>query len=99
MLNAFAKLGVKYDAVKEQVQMVFHMCSEHWDADVQQRGVEFNVLFEQENDIQKKVLSLNPPFTEEQQQTNPLLKKFAKGSRIKESKTTTNPTKSKINNF
>jgi len=64
MLNGFAKLGVKYDSLKEQVQMVFHMCSEHWDPDVQQRGVEFNILFEEEIDIQKKVLSLNPPFTE-----------------------------------
>jgi AP-2 complex subunit alpha len=39
MLNAFAKLGVKYESLKEQVQMIFMMCSEHWDPDVQQRGV------------------------------------------------------------
>ena len=47
MLNAFAKLGVKYDVLREQVQMVCHMSSEHWDPDVQQRGVEFIALFGQ----------------------------------------------------
>ena len=64
MLNAFAKLGVKYDALREQVQMVCHMSSEHWDPDVQQRGVEFIALFNQDEAIQKKVLSANPAFTE-----------------------------------
>ena len=48
MLNTFAKLGVKYDSLREQVQMVCHMSSEHWDPDVQQRGVEFIALFNQE---------------------------------------------------
>lgn len=33
------------------------------------------------SEIQKKVLSMNPAFTEEQQLSNPLLKKFAKGAR------------------
>ena len=33
MLNAFAKLAVKYEELKSEVQMVCHMCSEHWDPD------------------------------------------------------------------
>jgi hypothetical protein len=42
-------------------------------------------LFAQEQGIQGKVVSVNPVFTEEQQQSNPLLKKFAKsGKRGKE---------------
>jgi AP-2 complex subunit alpha len=39
MLNAFAKLAVKYEDLKSEVQMVCHLCSEHWDPDVQQRGI------------------------------------------------------------
>lgn len=38
-------------------------------------------LFSQEAAIQTKVVSQNPVFTEEQQQSNPLLKKFAKSGR------------------
>jgi AP-2 complex subunit alpha len=39
MLNALSKLAVKYDVLKEEVQMICHLCTEHWDPDVQQRGV------------------------------------------------------------
>jgi hypothetical protein len=39
------------------------------------------VLLENNSSIQKKILSLNPAFTEEQQQSNPLLRKFAKGAK------------------
>lgn len=39
ILNAFAKLAVKYEEVKSSVQLIFHLCSEHWDPDVQQRGL------------------------------------------------------------
>lgn len=80
MLNAFAKLAVKYEDLKSEVQMVCHLCSEHWDPDVQQRGIEYIALFDENEEIQKKVLSQNPVFTEEQQQANPLLKKFSKKS-------------------
>lgn len=81
MLNAFSKLAIKYDTLKDEVQMLCHMCSEHWNADVQQRGVEFLALFNQDINLQAKVVSLNPVFTEEQQASNPLLKKFAKKSK------------------
>lgn len=39
MLNAFMKLATKYSVLKEQVEMLCHMSSGHWDPDVQQRGV------------------------------------------------------------
>ena len=61
--------------------MVLHMCSEHWDPDVQQRGIEFLGVLGLENQLQTKVMANNPAFTEEQQQSNPLIKKFAKSGR------------------
>ena len=39
MLNSFVKLASKYPELKEQVEMICHLSSGHWDADVQQRGV------------------------------------------------------------
>ena len=98
MLNALAKLGVKYEPLREQVMMAFHMSSEHWDPDVQQRGIEFKTLFAEDIAITKKVLAQNPAYTEEQEQSNPLLKKFTKSSRSTKSSTTSSSTvkKSKI---
>ncbi len=64
--------------------MLCHLCSEHWNPDVQQRGVEFLALFSQEHSIQVKVVSANPVFTEEQQQSNPLVKKFVKNGKMKD---------------
>jgi AP-2 complex subunit alpha len=61
--------------------MICHMSSEHWNPDVQQRGVEFLALFGLEAGIQSRVIATNPVFTEEQQQSNPLLKKFSKGAK------------------
>jgi hypothetical protein len=99
MLNALSKLAVKYDSLREEVQMICHLCTEHWDPDVQQRGVEFLALFAQDPATQNKVVALNPAFTEEQQQANPLLKKFAKGGRRgKEMETAASTVKSAIKN-
>jgi AP-2 complex subunit alpha len=39
MLNSFVKLASKYPELKEQVEMICHLSSGHWDPDVQQRGV------------------------------------------------------------
>lgn len=39
MLSALAKLAVKFEPLREEVQMICHLCTEHWDPDVQQRGV------------------------------------------------------------
>ncbi len=96
MLNAFAKLAVKYEDLKSEVQMVCHLCSEHWDPDVQQRGIEYIALFDESEEIQKKVLAQNPVFTEEQQQANPLLKKFSKKSSSAKPQTDSVPTKSTV---
>lgn len=78
LLNAFAKLGVKYEVLADQVQMICLMSSEHYDPDVQQRGVEYNTLLGEDEAIRRKILSRNPPYSEEQQISNPLLKRFAK---------------------
>lgn len=63
LLNAFAKLGVKYEALADQVQMVCLMSSEHYDPDVQQRGVEYNTLLGEDDAIRRKILSRNPPYS------------------------------------
>ena len=63
LLNAFTKLGVKYAALTDQVQMICLMSSEHYDPDVQQRGVEFNALLAEDENIRKKILSRNPPYS------------------------------------
>lgn len=74
--------------------MICHLSSGHWDADVQQRGVEYLVLLGNSQDVQKRILSLNPAFTEQQQQSNPLLRKFAKGSKKSKEETTKSTVKS-----
>ena len=54
-------------------------------------------LFSQEHNLQTRVVSTNPVFTEEQQQTNPLLKKFAKsGRKTKTEQVEKAPTASKL---
>lgn len=99
MLNAFTKLAIKYDFLKEQVEMICHMSSGHWDPDVQQRGVEFLVLLEKDPELQKKVVALNPAFTEEQQMSNPLLKKFARGKKLGGSENAQSTLKSTVKSF
>lgn len=64
MLNAFFKLAIKYESLREEVQMICHLCTEHWDPDVQQRGVEFLALFNQDQTTQAKIIAQNPVFTE-----------------------------------
>lgn len=95
MLSAMAKLAVKFEPLREEVQMICHLCTEHWDPDVQQRGVEFLALFSLDPNIQARVVAQNPVFTEEQQQANPLLKKFSKARKGRPMETT-NPTTSSI---
>lgn len=68
------------------------MSSGHWDPDVQQRGVEFLVLLDKNADLQKKIIAMNPAFTEEQQMSNPLLKKFAKNKKNPATATTVKST-------
>ena len=77
MLTALAKLAVKYPELKDQVQMICLMSSEHYDPDVQQRGVEYNILLDEDDAVRRKVLSKVAPYSSEQQHINPLLKRFA----------------------
>jgi AP-2 complex subunit alpha len=39
------------------------MSSEHYDPDVQQRGVEFNQLLGEDETIRRKILTRNPPYS------------------------------------
>lgn len=77
MLNAFVKLAVKFPELKDQVQMICLVSSEHYDPDVQQRGVEYNVLLDEDESIKAKVLARITPYSSDQQHINPLLKRFA----------------------
>jgi hypothetical protein len=83
--------------------MICHLSSGHWDPDVQQRGVEYLVLMESNPEILKKVLEINPAFTEEQQLSNPLVKKFLKISKklkeIPSSSDTQQTVKSTVKSF
>jgi len=54
---------------------------------VQQRGVEFAALLGEDDAIRKRILARNPPYSEEQQVSNPLLKRFSKGSVVKPKET------------
>jgi AP-2 complex subunit alpha len=49
LLNAFVKLGSKYEDLRDQSMMVCQMSGEHFDPDVQQRGIEyFSLLLEED---------------------------------------------------
>jgi AP-2 complex subunit alpha len=63
LLNAFVKLGVKYATLTDQVQMLCLMSSEHYDPDVQQRGVEYNQLLGEDEAVRRKILTRNPPYS------------------------------------
>lgn len=55
ILNSFAKLATQFPDLRDQVQMVFMVSSEHFDPDLQQRGVEYNALLDESEDITKNV--------------------------------------------
>lgn len=57
--------------------MICLVSSEHYDPDVQQRGVEYNILLDEDDAVKRKVLSKITPYSSEQQHINPLLKRFA----------------------
>jgi AP-2 complex subunit alpha len=39
------------------------MSSEHYDPDVQQRGVEYNQLLGEDEAVRRKILTRNPPYS------------------------------------
>lgn len=47
ILNGYAKLAARYPELKGVVQSVFQNSSEHFDPDLQQRGVEYNALLDE----------------------------------------------------
>jgi AP-2 complex subunit alpha len=78
LLNAFVKLASKYAELRDQVQMIFMVSAEHFDPDLQQRGIEYNSLLQEAQDIQNKVFEKQPPYSEDIQNNNPLIKRIYK---------------------
>lgn len=52
------------------------MSGEHFDPDVQQRGVEYFQLLLEEDKVINSVLAKMPPYSESVQANNPLLKRI-----------------------
>lgn len=52
LLNAFVKLGFKYVDLRDQAMMICSVSGEHFDPDVQQRGVEYYALLLEDDSIQ-----------------------------------------------
>ena len=78
LLTSFAKLANKHPELIDSVQSVFEQNSEHFDPDIQQRSIEYNQMFYEEEETRKTVLTQMPPFSEELQNHNPLIKKLYK---------------------
>lgn len=76
LLNAFVKLGFKYVDLRDQAMMICSVSGEHFDPDVQQRGVEYYALLLEDDSIQQKVLMKMPPYSESVQSNNVLLRRI-----------------------
>ncbi|KAM3140321.1 hypothetical protein pb186bvf_007481 [Paramecium bursaria] len=64
LLNAIVKLGSKYPDLRGPAMMICQMSGEHFDPDVQQRGIEYFQLLMLEDNIQNKVLAKMPAYPE-----------------------------------
>ncbi|EGR33264.1 hypothetical protein IMG5_057290 [Ichthyophthirius multifiliis] len=78
LLNAYAKLAARYPNLSGIIQSIFETASEHFDPDLQQRGVEYNALLQQSQQIQQLVYSKQPPYSVDIQGDNPLIKRIYK---------------------
>ncbi len=88
VLNAIAKVAARSPVASPKVQLLLQSAFEDHNPDVQQRAVEYFVLLSEDEAAAAKVLEKSPPFSEEQQQYNPLLKRLAgnKGKSLSDSK-------------
>lgn len=78
IVNAYAKLAARFPELRGIVQSVFESSSEHFDPDLQQRGVEYNALLEEPLAVQQLIFSKQPPYSQEIQGDNPLIKRIYK---------------------
>ncbi|KAL4505321.1 hypothetical protein ABPG72_002383 [Tetrahymena utriculariae] len=78
LINAYAKLAARYSDLRGIVQSIFEVSSEHFDPDLQQRGVEYNALLNEPQQVQQIIFSKQPPFSLDIQGDNPLIKRIYK---------------------
>ena len=76
LLTAYIKLVNKYEDLLDEIQAVFQLQGEHFDPDIQQRAVEYLQISQEESEIRNQILAKIPPFSEEIQNNNPLMKRI-----------------------
>ena len=76
LLSAYMKLANKYEDLNDEIQGLFQLQGEHFDPDIQQRSVEYLTMSFESDDIRNQILAKTPPFSEEIQNNNPLLKRI-----------------------
>jgi len=78
LLTAYVKLANQYPELKFEIISIFEINSQHWDPDIQQRALEYLNLLKDDSisEIRNIALEKMPPYSEEIQNNNPLLKKI-----------------------
>ena len=76
LLSSYIKLANKYDDLIDEIQAVFQLQGEHFDPDIQQRAVEYLQITLEDVEIRNQILAKAPPFSEEIQNNNPLMKRI-----------------------
>lgn len=76
MLNGFAKIGSKHPEVENMVLMVFQSLVDHVDIELQQRALEFMLIFQLDQEVRMEVLKPMPNFSNGIQSANPLIKRI-----------------------
>eukprot|EP00828_Plagiopyla_frontata_P033554 TRINITY_DN4358_c0_g1_i10.p1 TRINITY_DN4358_c0_g1~~TRINITY_DN4358_c0_g1_i10.p1 ORF type:complete len:861 (-),score=104.07 TRINITY_DN4358_c0_g1_i10:110-2692(-) len=74
LVTAYTKLGVRYPEILDQIQSILLQQTEHFDADLQQRSVEYQYLIQEDDEIRRRVFEAMPAFAPEIKENNPLLK-------------------------
>ncbi|CAD8166956.1 unnamed protein product [Paramecium octaurelia] len=76
LLNAFVKLACKYPELRDQAIMICQIAGEHFDPDIQQRGIEYFSLLMEDDKLLNQIVVKMPPYSELVQQNNPLTKRI-----------------------
>lgn len=76
LLSAYIRLANKYEDLLDEVQAVFQLQGEHFDPDIQQRAVEYLQITNEDQELRNQILAKLPPFSEEIQNNNPLMKRI-----------------------
>jgi len=76
LLSAYIKLANKYEDLVDEIQAMFLLQGEHFDPDIQQRAVEYLQISNEDAEIRNQILAKAPPFSEDIQNNNPLMKRI-----------------------